>query len=631
MDLYIECPVCEQQFSTPAGPPEQKVACPNCSRKFSLSSAAEVLPPSENAGATPSFKTRLQVPATFESPIPDSIEEDIPITLAPLTPTSPKPVVKKPILALQRKRRSRRRLITTLVSSAILATMIGVLTGLLVKQLKLNPITSNETFATILADHDTKNGSADSDTDASLSPDGKPELKEPSQPEVEEVETRIRPEDIPPQTFTYLNGKASKERWNAVQPHLVSLKVFDGLGTHDAVGTIVDSRGWILTSYNTVKGASKIEVKASVNSIDDYWEAEPLVDLVRGYIAEQKEDDLVLLSINRRFIVAFSIVQPATKNNVVANEYLLQCSPPSRDNLYGGTEIKIAKRANLGSLDPVGRSLAVGKQLNGEDLVWLVATGQTAPLPGAPLFKIDGEMAAINVFSARNQNYFLPVDKVKDLIAGADPKVKPLRDLGIASGDSGPVAVSASSQMHEPNVRLNRLAESCKIFDWIPQTREDYDVLQEFAEAYCVIEKYAADHAGSTGVEEKKIVAQKNQLHNLIRRRAASLSIEDELQLIQMNKKFASKELQEPNRNVPFYGEVHFVDIVNAQLILRLCGTESYAKAPFVPTDNPMRMQTKWIFFGQTPATSRRVNYRISKTELITAEAIDDFLNFGEQ
>jgi hypothetical protein len=627
MDLYIECPVCEQRFSTPHGPPDQKVACPSCSRKFNLASASSVPPPIENAVPAGNYKPRLQVPATFDGPLAGSNENDLPDDQ---TEISTQPVKKKPILALQRKRRSRRRLITTLISSAILATVIGVLAGLLVRQLKQNAIASNGTSGTVFADSGDETATAGGQSLPIQTSDDQPAAKKSAIPVVK-IEKPIPPEDIPPQTFAYLDRKESKARWNSVRPHLVGLKVFDGLGTHEAVGTIVDSRGWILTSYHAVKGASKIEVKASVSSIDDYWEAEPLTDLVRGYIAEQKEDDLVLLSINRRFIVAFSLVQPATRNNVVEGQYLLQCAPPSRSNLYGGTETKITQRGNFESLDPAGQSSARRRELNGEDLVWLVATGETPPLPGTPLFKIDGDLAAINVFSDKKQNYFLPVDQVKSLIAHAEGEVKPLRELGMSTGDEIPVSVPTSSDLYEPSTRLNRLAESCKVFNWIPQTREDYEIFCEFAEAYSIIEKYAREKAGSTVAAEKNILAQRDQLEKLIRQRATSFSPEDELRLTQMNKNFASRDLSEANRHVPFYGQVHSVDIVNAQLILQLVGTESYVKAPFNPTDDPMRMQTKWLFFGQTPKIARRVNYRISEKELVTAESVETLLNFGEQ
>ena len=627
MDLYIECPVCEQRFSTPHGPPEQQVACPSCSRKFKLASAVTVPRPIENTATAGNYKPRLQVPPAFETPSAESNEIERPDDP---TVSGVQPVKMRPILALQRKRRNRRRLISTLVSSAILATIIGVLAGLLVRQLKQNAVASNGTSGTVLADpgDETPPDVGESEPNQTFDDQTGAEAPEPT---VVNREKPIPPEDIPPQTFAYLDPRDSKARWNAVQPHLVSLKVFDGLGTHEAVGTIVDSRGWLLTSFHAVKGASKIEVKASVNSIDDYWEAEPLTDLVRGYIAEQKEDDLVLLSINRRFIVAFSPVQPATKNNIVEGQHLLQCAPPSRSNLYGGTETRITKRGNFESLDPAGQLPARRMELNGGDLVWLVATGETPPLPGTPLFKIDGDLAAINVFNVKKQYYFLPVDHVKGMIAHADGKVKPLRELGTSVGDGIPVAVSTSSDLYQPSVQLNRLAESCMVFNWIPQTRQDYEIFREFAEAYSIIEKYAREKAGTTVTEEKKILAQKAQLEKLIRQRVASFSLEDELQLTQMNKDFARRDLRETNRYVPFYGQVHSVDIVNAQLILKLVGTESYVKAPFVPSDDPMRMQTKWLFFGQTPDTARRVNYRMSESELVTAEAVETLLNFGEQ
>ena len=625
MDLYIECPVCEQHFSTTNGPPEQNVTCPSCSRKFKLASAIVVRPPIEGT-PTQNVKTRLQVPPAFASPSPESGPDAAQVDPAP---DDDRPVTKNTVLALQRKRRSRQRLLTTLVSSAILATIIGVLAGLLVRQLKQNAVTSDGTSGTVLADLGDEPRPTIGEPGPVQSDDRQPAIEEQKQPAAD-VAAPISPEDIPPQTFDYLDRREFTTRWNAVQPHLVGLKVFDGLGTHEAVGTIVDSRGWILTSYRVIKGASKIEVTASVNSIDDYWSAEPLTDLVRGYIAEQKEDDLVLLSINRRFIVAFSLVQPATKNNVVEGEYLLQCAPPSRSNLYGGTESQIVKRGNLESIDAAGQSTARRMDLKEEDLIWLVGTGET-PLPGTPLFKIDGDLAAINVFNAQQRNYFLPVDQVKGMIAHADDKVKPLRELGTSAGENIPVAVSTSSEMYESSVLLNRLAESCKVFNWIPQTREDYAVLSEFAEAYAIIEQYARQKAGSTIAEDRKFLAQQEQLENQIQQRVTSFSLEDELQLAEMNKKFASRDLQEASRHVPFFGQVHSVDIVNAQLILKLVGTESYVKAPFSPLGDPMRMQTKWLFFGQTTKSSRRVNYRISDSELVTAESVESLLNFGEQ
>ena len=386
MDLYIECPVCEQQFSTPTVRPEQIIVCPSCSRKFPLSSATEVSPPDEQDIAPPKYSSRLEVPSAFDNS-DEGLDDEIPVAKSV---AASKPVTKKPILALQRKRRNRRRLITTLISSAILATIIGVLAGLLYQQLKDKPILNDGTSGTVLAkvndNHDVPNDQPDSSVTGN---DPEEVKKQEPDPDIDPDKKPIPPEDIPPQTFEYLDPRSAKDRWNAVQPHLVSLKVFDGLGTHEAVGTIVDSRGWILTSYNAVKGASKIEVTASVNSIDDYWEAKPLTDLVRGYIAEKKENDLVLLSINRRFVVAFSIVQPAVKNNVVASEYLLQCAPPSRANLYGGTETKIATRSNIEGLPSAGQSLARRNRLDAQDLTWLVASGKTLPQPGTPLFKLE--------------------------------------------------------------------------------------------------------------------------------------------------------------------------------------------------------------------------------------------------
>ena len=623
MDLFVECPVCEQRFSTPNGSREQSVVCPSCRRTFQLASAAVVPPPAPASGDNLDHASRLEVPSSFGSPSSGpSIISDQP---SENQETNVQSVANKPILSLQRKRRQRKRLITTLISSTFLATIIGVLAGLLVRQLKHQPNVSNGSSGTVLAIPD-KVVETDPDRQSGTIDNRRPESPKDTVPV--EPEKPISSADIPPQDLQYLGRKQTRERWNSVQPHLVSLKVYDGLGSHDAVGTIVDSRGWILTSYNAIKGASKIEVTAGVRSVDDLQGTQPLTDLVRGIVAEQKQDDLVLLSINRRFVVAFSLVQPASVNNVVQSEYLLQCAPLSRDNVYGGTETKIANRAKYNSLDSAGQSIARRKQLVGEDLVWLVATGPT-PLPGTPLFKIDGELAGINVFNVDNKNYFLPVDQVKQLIASASGDIRPLSETGDSA--DGPIAVSTSSDMYEPSIRLNNLAQSCREFDWIPRSRQDYELLQQFANSFSIINKHALDHSESKVVEDQRIDEQRNRLAQQIGVRATSLSAEDESRFTQMNRKFASQELQAANRHLPFYGEVHAVDIVNSFLILRLVGTESYVKAPYVPTDRPPKMQTKWIFFAQTPVSVRPVNYKISETERITAYSVDQLLSFGKQ
>ena len=98
-----------------------------------------------------------------------------------------------------------------------------------------------------------------------------------------------------------------------------------------------------------------------------------------------------------------------------------------------------------------------------------------------------------------------------------------------------------------------------------------------------------------------------------------------------MNKSFSAKDLQQADQVLPFYGEVHFVSIVSSQIVLKLYGTETYVNAPFTPNDDPMRMQTKWMFFARTPAIPRAVNYRISESELITADSVNELWNFGQQ
>ena len=297
-----------------------------------------------------------------------------------------------------------------------------------------------------------------------------------------------------------LDPKSAQSCWEIVQPNLLSLKVVDGKGTHDAVGTIIDSRGWVLTSYSAVKGASKIEVSSSLKTIQYLGETELLNDVVRGYIAVNKAEDLIILSVNRRFVVAFTTINPITRNNVVKSEFLLQCAPPSLQNLYGGIETRIESRGTLNSLSDVAQATATRMKLKNTDLVWFSAQTSTQSLPGTPLFKMDGDLAALLSFRIDEDNFFVPVNSVNELKAGATGDIKPLKELSPNSETSDFISISDNNPMRESIVKLNQLTDACKQFDWIPTTETEFETLQSLITSYTEIKKQAKkDSSTETG------------------------------------------------------------------------------------------------------------------------------------
>jgi hypothetical protein len=141
MDLHIECPVCEQRFTTPDVPLGHAIECPACERSFDHTFEVELEPEELESGSTNAlagelaYSKHLSVPdatETFSEPTPTKANSDYSDTISAFH-------------KLERKRRKRKRLLITLLSSAVLAGVIGVMIGMLLKQLKKNELAKEET------------------------------------------------------------------------------------------------------------------------------------------------------------------------------------------------------------------------------------------------------------------------------------------------------------------------------------------------------------------------------------------------------------------------------------------------------------------------------------------------------
>ena len=621
MQLHIECPICEQHITTPELPPNKTIICPSCSRKFKFSAAAKISPQLPSQKNQPTNPGRLSVPnATGKppsQPIATAVQNPLGQTESPAS--EPSKSVGKNRRELQLKKRRKRRFISTLATTALLTIAIGILTGLLVKQMKQDKVA--EKGEPLISDTVTT-----SDGNPLVEPSKESSPTEPKPPP-KTLKQQI-PKNIPNQQFVQLDAKAAQNCWESVQPNLLSLKVYDGTGTHEAVGTIIDSRGWVLTNYSAVKGASKIEVTSSLKTIQYLGETKLLNDVVRGYIAVNKEEDLIILSVNRRFVVAFTTIDPITRNNVVKSEFLLQCAPPSLQNLYGGLETRIQSRGTLNSLDAVPKAMAKRMKLKNPDLVWFSAQTSTLGLPGTPLFKINGDLAALLSFRIDKNNFFVPVDPTHTLMADATGDIKPLKELSPLSEASDFISISDSNPMRDSIVELNQLTDTCKQFDWIPKKESEYESFQSLITSYAAIKKQVNKDPDTE--TDKQITRQLAQLETSLHERALLFSNDDQSALKQMNRTFAESALQKPNQYLPIYGEFNQIQIASNQILVRLIGTSTYIRAPFVQTDEPMQPESKWLFFVKTGEAPKTIYLKLSAGETVPTETVSEFYNFGQ-
>ncbi len=584
MDLHIECPICEQRFTIPEIPLGHSIACPACARKFDHTFDVELEP--EDFPSKPRFSNHLSVPdAVTTIPLANPLEKKQTDGIDTITAHH----------QLERRRRKRNRLLFSLFSSALLAGVIGVMIGMLIKQIKKNEATNQQQAQLDASQSENDFGLADHISKSKPTPTAEP---------VEEIpEPWVVPDVIPKQVFNHWTQNQVRDCWDAAHPHLVSLTVHDGVGSHEAVGTIIDSRGWILTSFSAINGASKIEVRSSVGSVKQLADAELLTDLVRGYVEVDKENDLAILSINRRFVIAFTFLELAHRNRVVEQQYLVQCAPPGENNLHGATEAQVAFRGMINRLDKPSRLQIAKRKISNEQLIWLKVRNPTYPLPGTPLFNADKKLVAINSFHLNkpgNLSLFVPVDRLVELIKSSDAKVKPLNQLETGLGEV--VSVATTNPFREKVVELNQLATFCSEFDWIPESPEQYETFQKFAERYMEISQESRRLTGTTIAEEKRLIAVHKQLASVLRKRFSSLKLEDEKRLGQMNLNFADSELARLNRFVPFYGQVDGAAFGSQGIKVLVSKTGQKINVPYSneKNGNAPRPDSRWLFFVRT-------------------------------
>jgi uncharacterized protein YheU (UPF0270 family) len=184
--------------------------------------------------------------------------------------------------------------------------------------------------------------------------------------------------------------------------------------------------------------------------------------------------------------------------------------------------------------------------------------------------------------------------------------------------------------MRDAIVELNQLTDSCKQFDWIPKKETEYETLQSLIESYVAIKKRTNEGANAETESNKQIARQLVQLETALNQRAILFSEEDQSALKQMNKSFAESTLQKPNQYLPIYGEVIQILVASDQILVRLVGTSAYIRAPFVPTNDPMRPESKWLFFVKTPQETKNITLKISAAETVSTAAVSEFYNFGQ-
>ena len=628
--LFVECPVCEETVDLTSSS-RKSVVCPTCQRPIDLTKTSPMRRnPANQPFSEPTLRASPEALVSFKN---TNQRDEQPAQPTTATNDSPPELKNSTTAAAAKmgghsgfriragartlKKHRNEKLVFALV---VLATLFGIAFGIVFLRLQMKD--QNETLASnepqpVLESNDDSTLSAESGLTTTSTDVGRNNDTEGAD---EPEPVKELPLVVPPEKFRYFAKKQVEECWRITRPHIVSLNIESRYGKKSATATIVDSRGWILTSYQAIKDAWRIEVTASTATLDTTGNDKPLTDLVRGIVAVDEAHDLAILSVNRRFVVSFSDVVVSEKNLLVPGEYLLQAGAPSRKNPHGKHEIRIESRSRFEELSDDSQTRIRSTKsdesqsdaaLQAADNSWLELDGGERATPGTPLFRINGQMVGMVAFSIDDVSLALPVQHVRKLIKSASGEVAPFVRPETRNNAGNVVNVDSESEARKLTIKLNRAGQACEQFLWLAKNRQQYAALQEFSRQLSLSLEFtisSEDEAGAELVQQQLDIWSEKLSSQLGR------LIHDQPERLAKLNQLAESEIKKGDKNsVVFFGSLYIGGIATPKLILKFDEMETFVNVPFDPSDQPMMPESNWLFFVETPSLARplKINHPV--------------------
>ena len=689
MSVGIECPVCEAVFRVKQVSSTTGVRCPKCDRKFRYSQEFLATPQStkktselaEAKPAKPKLKKHATSKPTATNSTPpnkqnrkqesklvassttsqpkrgDSETEPVASQSKIATdqhstealPSQPSETIdvgensasKMTLIQARKRQKARQQTSRAITSVVVLSIVIAVLGYFLYRQLNYTPPVepvANNTNAPASEKEpiDPPNlGENLSNPPWKDLAEGRPEhdTTEPDDPDEDDLPIelpRVSADALPKREFEYFQIKELQTVWQRIRPRLISLEVRTDLGTSPSVGTIVDSRGWALTSNQLVSKWPDVMATASARDIDDYYahidakkegtESSLLTDLSKGIASVQPKRDQTLIELNSRFVVALDTLEFATRLDIVPGMYLVQAAPPSPTNPYGCEEIKVHGRQEFGELETEARDKAKALGIDDPLANWVVTSKKAQPIIGTPVLTRTGKLVATYAFSTKQFAYFIMVDQTKALIAKA----------AASSADGGKLKVvdatvdllSSDHLMARPSQLMNRAGVACESFGWIPADKDQYLQLQKFSRRFSTVYKFVQDRQDD---ESESVTLSILSDHIKRWQRSISNSIRDvnktspekinQLNAIAVDK-LSARRPNTANTFIPFISEVYSAgfDITENRdsVLMTINEDQAIIKVEYSPEAGQMRPGSQLLCFYKRPRTFNQKKLKLN-------------------
>ena len=256
----------------------------------------------------------------------------------------------------------------------------------------------------------------------------KPSVK-PEAPVIEEAPELIAKIPVAPPKFPFLSSTVAVDQAAIVKPYMMLLEIESPTGTTYATGTIVDSRGYLLTSLAAATGATKITVSSarSRSQIKNVV-TPPVSDTVRGVIAVSNAQQWALLEINRRFVLNAADIRLLEIDRIVSRQPLLRMVAPRSSKDYAVSEMRVDQRRRSSKL-AAGQKELLNIADGDADVNWIISPRSPYDQLGAALVSPEGKLMAVLVNFDQNSSYYINTSAIGKLLKGNNFSKKPLSSL----------------------------------------------------------------------------------------------------------------------------------------------------------------------------------------------------------
>ncbi len=318
---------------------------------------------------------------------------------------------------------------------------------------------------------------------------------------IPETKTEPAVQDDPEQDWEYLRAAGREEYyslWTKIHPYLVRLQVQTAAGAQRTVGgVIVDSRGYVATSYRAIRDAVSIEVRASSKALAAGDAIGELSDNVRGLIASNEAHDLAILQINRRFVSTFANVSIVGPTSALPGDRCIVAAPPTDPHRIWLADFPIRHVQPLDQLLAQFQNAITECKLDSDAQAnWIVGAIPTNRfVPGSPIFSLNGELVGLlTAATVESHGIACSGADIPALIKTSEGTPLPFpidSEIAAKVSDAADVALSMpspDSPAFPTTDALSQAVQSIAQNEFFPKSPEQYLSFRNLAEAIFEIE-----------------------------------------------------------------------------------------------------------------------------------------------